>query len=232
LRGGRTKSGSSRGAASLAGGQQAAREPEPDEQAGGGDEPEVEPHVDCGRRGAGRERSARQAAGREGGVEARQDRAPVAALDGHAVRVHRHVERAEDRAGGERGEAQQQQRRREREHAGREARQHERDDRRPAAAVARRQRAGNRHRHHRADRDEGERDALLAVRQVDPVAHRRDPARPRAEQQPVQEEDDGDRRARGPHARTTSSPAPRYTPASRAGASVTSVSTAPSSAIG
>ncbi len=68
-----------------------------------------------------------------------------------------------------------------------------------AARVTRRlpkradQRARHRHRHDRAQRQAGEREPLLAVGELDPVAHGRQARREAAEQQPVEREDGRDR---------------------------------------
>jgi hypothetical protein len=146
-------------------------------------------------------------------VEAGQDRAPVAALDGDAVRVHRHVERPHRGAVEEGQRAEHGQRRRERDDPARQAHEREGHARGAAAADPRGARAGDRHGEDRADRGAGEHDAQLAVGEADAVAHRGDARRPLAEDEAVEEEDGGDRAARLPgrarHARTTSIPRSR-----------------------
>ena len=82
-----------------------------------------------------------------------------------------------------------------------EAAQDEREARRAPAPPARRHPARDRHRHQRADRDQAERDPQFGLAEVEALLDRRDAGRPRAQQRPVEEEDDADRGARGSGAR-------------------------------
>jgi hypothetical protein len=170
---------------------------------------EVDARVDAGARRQAAEGGAEQAAGGEAGVEPGEDRAPVAALDGDAVGVHRHVEGAVGGAHEEQQHAEHQQRRRQRHDPRPDRREDHRRGGGEAAAVPRGQRAGERHREHRADGDEEQRESLRAVGEVQPLADRGDPHRERAHQDAVEQERDGHRAARRRHGRTTSSPASR-----------------------
>ena len=184
------------------GGQQRAARDEADRQRHGPDAEQVPADVDVGARGERAHARSDQRAAREGGVEGGQDRALVAALDGHAVRVHRDVERAVARAEQHGGREHEREARGERRQRDRDAAEDEREERGAAAAPARRQPARHRHRDQRAERDQPERQPQLGLAEVEALLDRRDARRPRAEEQPVEEEDDGDRAARGPGARS------------------------------
>ncbi len=196
------------------GAEEAPRPGQADDGCHRGDDRKLHAHVEPGGRREGAERAAGQPADRERGVEAREDRAAVGALHGDAVCVHGDVERAHG------GAVEQHQHARAPAGVGAKAtsavigaQERKRRARRAAAADARGAPAGDRYRDDRADGPAGQCDAQLAVGQPDVIAHRRDARRPRAEDQPVEEEDRGDgaaRLARGPsHARSTSMPRSR-----------------------
>jgi hypothetical protein len=169
--------------------QEAPRPRQADRGRDDGDDRELRAHIEVDGRREDADRAAGETADREGGVEARQDRAPVAALHGDAVRVHRHVERAHGSAVEERQEAQHGQARGERDDAAGQAHGREGHARGAAAADARGAPARHRHGEDRADGRAGEHDAQLAVREADAVADGGDPRGPLAEDEAVEKED-------------------------------------------
>ena len=213
-RGGRTKTGSARPMASSSAARKRRDQVRPIDGRGDGDERELR----RARRGRWPPRALRAAAPARPPIENAAWKlarigAPVAALDGDAVRVHGHVERAHGGAVEEGQQAQHGQARRQRDDAGRQAHEREGRARGAAAADARGAPAGDRHGEDRADGGAGEHDAELAVGEADAVAHRGDARRPGAEDEAVEEEDRGDGAARllrrAGHARTTSTPRSR-----------------------
>ena len=153
--------------ASSAAGRKRRDQPSPTTAARGRQRREMHAHVEARGGGPRAERGAQQAAQREGGVEAREDRAPVTPLDGDAVGVHRHVQRAHRRAVGEGQEAQDARAtaRAPRPPSG-QAEERERRARRGPAAEAGRGGTGQRHAEQRAGGDAGQREPELAVGQV------------------------------------------------------------------
>ena len=212
-RGGRTNTGSWAADASAERGQEAPRPHEPHGPAERGRDGEVHADVEPGPGHERAEPRPGEPAERERGMEAREDRAPVAALDRHAVHVHRHVAASPCRrpaanasaanAASDGANATTPIVVHASANAARVARRlPARAASAPASGIAMIAPTGQ----------EREREAELAVRQREAVADRRDARRPGAEQQAVEEEDRGDRSAGAAgvgHARTTSIPRSR-----------------------
>ena len=129
-------------------------------------------------------------------MQGRHDRTPVALLHGHALRVHRHIQRAGGRAHDEQGEAEPDQVGRQREKGQAQAVARDGHGGRGATAVAVRGGAGERHRDQRSDRGHEQGEPELSVARAELGLDLGDARHPAAVAEAVQAEDHGDPCAR------------------------------------